>query len=135
MSDLQRRADRTSHGRRHAQRGLSMPGVLAIVAAALFIGTFAIKVGPAYLENMTINKIVSDKAADTELMRSPRSKVYSAIDRAYDMNNLHGMKAEDTIELKKHADQGYVMTVKYEKRANLFSNIDVVTRFEREAAH
>jgi len=106
---------------------------MAILGVAMFIGLFAIKVGPAYLENMTVNKIVAKKAADRELMQSPRSKVYSAIDRAYGTNNLYAMKAADTIQLKKHAERGYVMTVAYEKRTNLFGNVDVVTVFEKEA--
>ena len=114
---------------RARQAGMSTIGVLAVVGVAIFLGLFAIKVGPAYFENMTIEKIIEDKAADTNLMKAPRSKVYASINQAYRMNNLWDMRAEDTVRLKKDGAKGYVMTVQYEKRANLFANVDVVTVF------
>ena len=118
---------------RTAQRGASMLALMAIMGVAIFLGLFAMKVGPAYFENMTINNIVKDKAADAELMKSPKSRVYAAIDTAYRTNNLWDMKAEDTIRLKRDGERGYVVTVAYEKRSNLFGNIDVVTVFDKEA--
>ena len=117
---------------RSRQRGLSMTALMAILGVAIFMGTFAFKVGPHYFENLTINKIVSDKMEDDSLRNAPRSKIYSALNQAYGMNNLYGMRAEDTVEIKKDKAGGYFMKVNYEKRANLFSNIDVVTRFEKE---
>jgi len=112
------------------ERGMSMVALLALVSVAIFLGLFAIKVGPAYLENLTVNKIITDKATDDSLMSSPRSKVYASLNQAYRTNNLWDLKAEDTIRLKRDADRGYVMTVSYEKRTNLLGNIDVVTVFD-----
>ena len=117
---------------RSRQRGLSMPVILVVMGIVIFIGTFAFKVGPHYLENLTVNKIVENKMADDSLRNAPRKKIYSALNQAYGLNNLHGMRAEDTVEIKKDKAGGYFMKVNYEKRANLFSNIDVVTRFEKE---
>ena len=114
---------------RARQRGMSTIGVIAVVGVAIFLGLFAIKVGPAYMEHMTISKIIEDKAADESLMRQPRSKVYASINQAYRTNNLWDMRAEDTVKLKKDGAKGYLMTVNYEKRANLFANIDLVTVF------
>lgn len=112
-----------------SQRGMSTIALLAVLGVAVFVGLFAIKVGPAYFENMTIDKIVEDKASDARLMKAPRSKVYAALNQAYRMNNLWDMKAEDTVTLKRDGKHGYTMTVQYEKRANLFGNIDLVTVF------
>ena len=114
---------------RESERGMSTIVVLALVSVAIFVGMFAIKVAPAYFENATIEKIVETKASDASLMKAPRSKVYQALNQAYRTNNLWDMKAEETIRLKRDAARGYVMTVAYERRANLFANIDVVTVF------
>lgn len=116
----------------HRQSGMSLPGFLAIFVVVLFVGTFAFKVGPAYIENLTINKIAADTAGNTELMRGPKSKLMSSLDAAYNTNNLWELKPEETIALKRSKENGFIMTVKYEKRTNLFSNIDVVTVFEKE---
>ena len=119
---------------RSRQRGLSMVAVAVVLAVSAFLGLFAFKVGPAYLENATINKIVADKAADGTLRGVPRSKAYQLLNAAYRMNSLYDLKAEDTVELRNDGASGYRMTVRYEKRENLFSNIDVVTRFEKSIA-
>ena len=113
-----------------AQRGMSMIGAMALAAVAVFLGLFAFKAGPAYFENLTVKSIVEDAAADAELMGASRSKVYRQLNAQYSMNNLWDMKAEDTVELKR-SKGGYDLRVNYEKRENLFANIDLVMRFDQ----
>ena len=116
------------------QRGMGMLSIFCIIAVALFIGMFAFKVAPHYMENWTVSKIASDVASNPELLQQPRSKVYSYIQQAYGMNNLWELKPEETIKLKKNGNKGYVVTVQYEKRDTLISNIDVVTSFDTEVS-
>ncbi len=116
------------------QRGLSMTGVMVIMAVSIFIGLFAFKVAPHYLENWTVVKIADDVASNASLLKQPRSKVYKYINQAYRTNNLWDLDPKETIKLKKDGKRGYIVTVQYEKRANLFHNIDVVTRFEKSSA-
>lgn len=115
------------------QKGISFLGVFALVAMVTFIGLFAFKVVPPHLEYMTVAKIADDVAANSELMKSPKSKVNAYINQAYRTNNLWDLKAEDTIKLSKDGRSGYKVEVEYEKRANLLSNIFVVTAFKKEA--
>jgi len=116
---------------RQKQRGMSMIQTLLVIGVAVFFGMFAFKVGPAYLEYITVAKIADDIAADTEVMAKPKSKIYSQIQAAYKMNNLWDLDPKETIMLEKHKGKGFVVRVKYEKRANLFSNIHVVTAFDK----
>lgn len=120
------------------QKGMSYLGYLAILSAAIFIGLFAFKTGPNFFENWTVNKVVEDLSARPEVLKQSRSKVYQTINQAYRQNNLWDLKAEDTVLLQRDAKKGYAITVKYEKRTNLFSNIDLVMSFdsssEEEAA-
>jgi len=118
---------------RATQRGMSMTVVMLIMATAIFFGLFAFKAGPAYFENWTVSKIADDIASNPELMRAPKSKIYQSIQDQYRHNNLWDLKAEETIVLKKDGKRGYLVTVDYEKRENLFSNIDLVMRFEKQA--
>lgn len=110
-----------------------MTALLALTGAAAFVGLFALQVGPAYLENMTIARIVDEKSADEALMRGPRNKIYASLNQAYRTNSLYSLKAEDTVRLKRDADRGHTMDVAYERRSNLFANIDVVTVFGEPA--
>ncbi len=117
----------------HKQRGLSVFGVLIILSIASFLGLFAFKVGPSYFEYMTVSSITDDLADNKELMSKSKTKIMNAVALAYRANNLWELKPEESILLQKDADRGYILTVDYEKRANLFSNIDVVTKFNRVA--
>ncbi len=114
-----------------SQRGLSTIQVLFLIGVFSFIGLFAFKVGPAYIEYLTVAKIADDVSQNADLMKKPKSKVFTAIDKAYRTNNLWDLAAKDTIHLEKDGKKGYVIKVQYEKRANLFSNIHVVTVFDK----
>ena len=117
-----------------AQRGMSMTATLAALGVAVFIGMFAFKAGPAYFEAWRVQQAADNVAADADLMRSPRSKVYKQLATQYQMNDLWNLRPEDTIELKKDGERGYAVRVAYEKRETLFGNIDLVMRFDREAS-
>ncbi len=116
------------------QRGMGMLSIFAIIAVAVFLGMFAFKVGPHYMENWTVSKIASDVASNPDLLKQPRSKVYSYINQAYRTNNLWDLSPEDTIKLKKDGNRGYLVRVQYEKRDTLIRNIDVVTSFDTEVS-
>ncbi len=124
------------HGRsalRSKQKGMSFLGVFFIVGVFVFLGIVAFKVVPNYFEYMTVSKIADDVANNKDLMRSNKSKIYGYIDQAYRTNNLWDLKSKETIQLTKDGSRGYKVQVNYEKRTNLFSNIDVVTAFDKEA--
>lgn len=115
------------------QNGASFLGVFALMAVVMFLGMFAFKTVPSYLEYLTVAKIADDVAANPELMKAPKSKVNAYISQAYRTNNLWDLKPADTIKLSKDGRKGYKVEVDYEKRANLISNIYVVTKFQKEA--
>lgn len=121
-----------SHGCTYKhQHGAGLVSILLIISVAIFLGLFTIKVAPHYLENWTVTKIATDLAANPQILKQPRSKVYKHLSQAYRTNNLWDLEAEDTIKLKKDAKKGYIVSVQYEKRANLFHNIDLVTSFDK----
>ncbi len=120
------------HSARLRQRGMSMTMLLIVMSVTIFFGMFAFKIGPHYFEYMTISTVAEDLAANSEMLKNPRSKVNQHLNQAYRTNNLWDVKAEDTIKLKKDGKRGYIVTVKYEKRTNLIHNIDVVTSFDKE---
>lgn len=115
------------------QAGMSFIGVFALISMLLFIGLFALKVVPGYIEFMTVSSIVEETQTNAELMKSTKSNVLNSIDAAYRQNNLWDLKAKDTIKLTKDRLLGYKVEVEYEKRANLLSNIFVVTEFKKSA--
>jgi len=116
---------------RNKQRGMSFMGVVAVLAVVVFIAMFGFKVGPSYLEFMTVSKIAEDVSNNPELLKGSKSKVVKYIDQSYRTNNLWDLKATETVTLEKDGRLGYVVTVNYEKRTNLIGNLDVVTVFHK----
>jgi len=114
------------------QRGMSTVVLLLLVACVAFIGLFAVKVGPAYVEYLAVSKIAQETSENTIVMSQPPSKVLTHINKAYRTNNLWDLKADDTIKLTKKKGS-YSVEVDYEKRINLFANIDVVSVFKKTA--
>ena len=112
------------------QQGLGYTGYLLILSVAIFIGMFAFKVGPHYFEHALVSKVADDLANKPDILQQPRSKIYQYVDQAYRTNNLWDLKAEDTIQLTRDKSKGYIVTVHYERRSNLFHNIDLVTSFD-----
>ena len=113
---------------------MGFTSVLVIISVVIFIGLFAFKLAPHYMENWTVTKIADDVAANPDLLKKPRSKVYAYINQAYRTNNLWDLEPKDTIKLKKDGNKGYIVSVQYEKRAKLFHNIDLVTTFDTSTA-
>ncbi|MEE9335929.1 MAG: DUF4845 domain-containing protein [Granulosicoccaceae bacterium] len=113
------------------QRGVSFMAVFAIMSVVFFLALAAFKVGPHYMEYMTVKNIATDLSHNDELMKGTKSKVVKHINQAYNTNNLWDLKAKDTIDLQKDSNKGFVVTVNYEKRINLIYNIDVVTVFNK----
>ena len=110
--------------------------VMALIAGiAIFFLTAAFKVGPSYAEFWTISKIADDTAANSDLLRTTKSKVYQSIQRGFTQNNLWDAKAEERITLAKDGKKGMSVTVDYESRTLLFGNIHVVTTFHKEAGN
>lgn len=112
----------------HRQRGMSFISILIIMMVVVFLGMFAFKVGPHYMEYSAVKSIAEDAAGQPELLRS-KSKMQQYLTQAYRTNSIWDLKPKDTIVMKKDGKKGMVLTVKYEKRANLIYNIDLVTRF------
>ena len=113
------------------QRGFSLLAITVVITIAAFIGLFAFKVGPAYMEYMTVKSIGQDIVDNEALMKQPKSKVMSAIAQAYRANSLWELKPEESFTLQKSGTAGYIVTIDYEKRENLLSNIYVVTKFNK----
>ncbi|MBX2886391.1 MAG: DUF4845 domain-containing protein [Granulosicoccus sp.] len=126
-TELHRRSQMANRSPKN-QRGMSFLTILIITMVVVFLSMFAFKVGPHYMEYMTVKNIAEDAAANPDLMRS-KSKMNEYLIRAYRTNSLWELTPKETITMVKDGKKGMVLTVNYEKRANLLYNIDLVTRF------
>lgn len=111
------------------QRGAS---ALSMMIAALFFGsllTLLIRLGPAYLDNYTLNKTLAGLDGTAGLSRMTPEEVRGQITRRMSVNNIDGFDMRN-IKIEKDGDL-VRLTVSYETRTSLFGNVDAVMSFNQ----
>ena len=100
--------------------------VLAIVA---FCGMFGFAVVPMYAENMYVtNALKSLVEPSGNLAAMSDAEIKKKLQSFYMVNNVRSEGAQNIVIDRK--SKALLITIDYENRANLFYNIDVVTRFQ-----
>ena len=112
------------------QRGAS---VLTTLVMVLFFGsllTLVIKLGPAYLDDSTIQEALESLDGTEGLSQMGPAQVRTLINKRLSVNNVRGFDAKN-ISVDKDGDL-VVINVDYEVRNNLFSNVDTVVHFKHK---
>jgi len=113
--------------------GRQQGGALVMVIVALFFGallTLAIKLGPAYIDDITIQEALENLEGTEGLSRMGSAEVRRLINKRLSINNVRGFDAKN-IAVEKNGEF-VIITVDYEVRNNLFGNVDSVVHFQHE---
>lgn len=104
---------------------------LVILVMVLFFGSLLsliIKVGPAYLDDLTIQEALESLDGTEGLSQMGPAQVRTLINKRLSVNNIRGFDAKD-ISVDK--DGGLILiNVDYEIRNNLIRNLDTVVHFQ-----
>ncbi|NMT64163.1 DUF4845 domain-containing protein [Marinobacter orientalis] len=106
---------------------------LVILIMVLFFGgllTLVIKLGPAYLDDITIQEALESLDGTEDLSTMGPPQVRSLINKRLSVNNVRGFDAKN-ITVEKNGEF-VVINVDYEVRNNLFRNVDTVIHFQHE---
>lgn len=112
------------------QAGASAITMLVMV---LFFGgllTLAIKLGPIYLDDITIQEAIESLEGTEGLNAMGPAQVRTLIDKRLSVNNVRGFDPKN-IAVEKNGDM-VVINVVYDMRTNIFSNVDAVVSFNHE---
>lgn len=116
--------------KRKYQGGLTMITWILLIAMIGFIGLFAFKLIPIYMDFYTINNALTTVAKDVTATESP-VQVKQAIDNIFDVNSVNAVKVDD-IGIKPGADgKGLELDLDYDARSNFVANVDLVVHFEK----
>ncbi len=121
--------------RRHYPAGLTTQqgGALTMMIMALFFGgllTLAIKIGPAYLDDFTIQEALESLDGTDGLSQMRPAQVRSLINKRLSVNNVDGFDPKN-ISVEKNGEL-VVIKVDYEVRNNIFRNVDTIVHFQHE---
>ncbi|MCG2579318.1 MAG: DUF4845 domain-containing protein [Marinobacter sp.] len=106
---------------------------LTMLVMVLFFGsllTLVIKLGPVYLDDITIQEALEGLEGTEGLSTMGPPQVRSLINKRLSVNNVRGFDAKQ-ISVEKNGEF-VVIKVDYEVRNNLFRNVDTVIHFKHE---
>ncbi len=111
------------------QRGMSAFSLIIVVLVAVFFGVCAVKLGPLYMQSMTVDSTIQKVVDSGELRGKSVGDIRRKLTKLFDVNRIDALKVKD---IKISRDQGYTLIdASYEQRVELMYNIDVVLKFDQ----
>lgn len=104
---------------------------LVILIMVLFFGsllTLAIKMGPTYMDDLTIQEALEALDGTQGLSQMAPAQVRTLINKRLSVNNVRSFDSKD-ITVDKNGDV-VVINVDYEARNPIFRNIDTIIHFQ-----
>lgn len=104
---------------------------LTMLVMVLFFGgllTLALKLGPVYLDDITIQEALESLDGTEGLSSMGPAQIRTLINKRLSVNSIRGFDAKN-ITVEKDGDT-VVILVDYEVRNDLFSNVDTIVHFQ-----
>jgi len=115
--------------RKH-QTGMTMISWILLIGLIGFVGIFAFKLIPIYLDYFALNKAMTSVAKEVQPGESPQ-QIFVAISSAFDINSVSAISDKD-VSIKIDPDtKAVVLGINYDQRTNFLSNIDLIVHFEK----
>lgn len=111
----------------HAQRGITLTGFLVFAALAVSALLLAFKIGPAYSEFYTIQKIMRTVAAEPAMQMAARGEVNTAFNNRATIENIKVISYND-LEVSKEGGK-LVISAAYSVKVPLFYNLSACMEF------
>jgi hypothetical protein len=114
---------------RKNQTGMSMLAILTLLLVASFFATCAFKLVPEYLSSWTIKGIFDNGINSREFETMSVGEIRKTLTSRFNMNQVTAIKVSD-VKIKRKENGMIEIDASYEKRVPLFSNIDVIIKFD-----
>jgi len=116
--------------RNQHQSGMGMLGWVMAICVFAFVVNVGLKLGPHYIENQSIQSIVSQLPEATRKSGN-KKKIFEQVDKRLIINSIRSLKAEDILTVERKAKGGGTVAIDYEVREPLMGNVEVVLVFKQ----
>ena len=107
------------------QRGATMMTMVNVLFLVVLV-ILAVKIGPAYLDDRTVNAIITEAVATPDIVAEGSRGLQTSIGKRLDINDIDLPK--DALAYSRDGNIWYV-DVNYERRIPIVSNLSVVLTF------
>jgi len=104
----------------NAQRGISLTGLIFVLAVLGMVAVFGMKLVPTYVEFSSIKDAIKSAKATNGSIR----EMQISFDKSADINDIESIKGSDLIISKESGETE--ISFAYEKRIPLVANVSVV---------
>lgn len=111
-----------------SQSGFSFFWALILAVLLSAVGLFGVRVGGLYFDHWVIQEIFADWQQDPEMTQYSARELRREFDTRMRVNSLSHVLTRDDLVFERNGDQ-WVITTDYERRVNLYDNIDLVVSF------
>lgn len=114
----------------HHQRGMTAIGWLLVLGLIAFFTLITLRLVPLYLEYSKISSVFESLVDEPGIGAKPRSAIISLVTKRFDINDVRKVSPK-LIKISK--EKGLTrISIEYERREHLMSNIDVVASFNKQ---
>jgi hypothetical protein len=113
----------------NSQRGMTTTSALVTVFIVGFFLTIIFKLGPHYLDNRIIQGAI-DQVGESGINGKSNSEIRRKIADYFTINNIRDVDVKKVVIARE--DTGTRISLDYEKRIEMFGNVDVVIKFSNQ---
>ena len=117
----------------HKQQGMSFLGLVIILAAVLSVVLAGIKVVPAYIEFMSVKKVMKKIANEPNLKDMTKKEIADEFDRGANIDYITVVTGKD-IEFSADENGKPVATIEYQVVKPLVGNLSALMDFKATTA-
>lgn len=117
----------------HMQRGMTIWGLMVVVAMVAFLALLVMRSVPVYLNQMKVANAVEKVAGDPENAGAGTAALRRSLQRYWDIERIAHLNPRDIRVLRGTGGEPLIQ-YDYEARVSLIHNIDLVFYFEDEVA-
>lgn len=114
----------------HNQKGMTAIGWLLVLGLIAFFALLTLRLVPLYLEFAKVTSVFESLQNESGITRMSKSEIVNLIQKRFSVNDVANVDPKDT---KVSKDKGrLIVSINYERREHLISNIDVVATFDKQ---
>jgi hypothetical protein len=109
------------------QQGATFLGMVIVAAGLIFVAIIGMKLAPAYIEFVSVKKVLKAMGNDSSLNSMSTKEVRQSFDKRKSIDNISSVKGEDLV-IKKDGGTT-VVTADYQVQKPLMGNVTALLDF------
>lgn len=113
----------------HKQRGMTFIGLVLVVAAIVFVAVIGIKLTPAYLEFLSVKKVIAKIAHESSFAEMSKKDIMDEFDKGALIDNIKVVQGRD-LEITKQDSGKQIVSIEYQAVVPLVANVSALLDFK-----